>query len=180
MTRWPPRDRRSRVVSAAAAWFSPERWSKNDMIIAVTALVLVVSLFVPWFKATVRIRGASVSGFLIDPRGTVSGIAVYGYLWVVFALALSQFVVLAVRYLPARHAFTLPGYRQLLVVTSGLSCIAVLVAFVMKPSTWFGGNDLGGGFYIVVGWSYGAVVALGTAIVSLSIAIRAIRAHPPH
>jgi hypothetical protein len=150
------------------------------MITAVTALVLVVSLFGPWFKATVRIRGSSVSGFLIDPPGTVSGIAVHGYLWAVFALALLQFVVLAARYVPDRHAFTLPGYRQLLVVTSGLSCIAVLVAFVMKPSPWYGGNELGGGFYIVVDWSYGAIVALAAAIVSLGIGIAAIRDHPPH
>lgn len=69
MTRWPPRGRRARAASAAAAWFSPRRWSKNDMIIAVAAVVLVISLFVPWFKATVRIRGSSVSGFLIEPRG---------------------------------------------------------------------------------------------------------------
>lgn len=39
-------------------------------------------------------------------------------------------------------------------------------------------NELGDGFYIVVGWSYGAIVALGAAIVSLGIAIAAIRDHP--
>lgn len=109
----------------------------------------------------------------------MSGIAVHGYLWVVFAVALLQFVVLAARYVPARHGFTLPGYRQLLAVTSGLSCLAVLVAFVMKPGTWYGGNELGGGFYIIVGWSYGAVAALGAAIVSLGIAVAAIRDQPP-
>ena len=51
------------------------------MIIALAAVVLAVSLFVPWFKATVRIRGSGVSGFLIDPPVTVSGMAVHGYLW---------------------------------------------------------------------------------------------------
>jgi hypothetical protein len=175
LTRWPTRDQRARVASATAAWFNPQRWSPNDLIIAIAALVLVVSLFVPWFKATVRIRGASLSGFLISPRGTASGIAVHGYLWAVFALALLQLVVLAARYAPDRRAFTLPGYRQLLVVTSGLSCVAVVVAFVMKPGTWHGGNQLGGGLYIVVGVTYGAIVALGAAIVSLGFAVAAIR-----
>ena len=75
-------------------------------------------------------------------------------------------------------AATLPGYRQLLVVTSGLSGLAVLVAFVAKPGTWYGGNELGEGFYIVVGWSYGGVVALAAAIVSLGTAIAAIRDRP--
>ncbi len=148
------------------------------MIIAIAALVLVVSLFVPWFKATVRIRGSAVSGFLIDPRGTASGMTVHGYLWVVFALALLQVLVLVARYAPRRSAFTLPGYRQLLVLTSGLSGIAVLVAFVAKPSTWYGGNELGDGFYIVVDWSYGGVLALAAAIVSLWTAIAAIRNRP--
>jgi hypothetical protein len=50
----------------------------------------------------------------------------------------------------------------------------------MKPSTWHGGSELGKGFYIVVGWSYGAVVALGAALVSLGIAISAIPDPPSH
>jgi fermentation-respiration switch protein FrsA (DUF1100 family) len=148
------------------------------MIIAIAGLVLAVSLFVPWFKATVKIRGSAVSGFLIDPRGTASGMEVHGYLWVVFALALLQLVLLVARYAPRRSAFTLPGYRHLLVITSGLSCLGVLVALVAKPRTWYGGNELGGGFYIVVSWSYGGGVALAAAIVSLGIAIAAIRDRP--
>lgn len=137
------------------------------MIVAVAALVLSVSVFVPWFKATVRVRGSAVSGFLIEPKGTLSGIAVHGYLWVAFALALLQFMVLAVRHVPARRTVTLPGSRQLVALAAGLSCVAVLTAVVMKPATWQGGNELGEGFYIVVGWTYGAVVALAAAIVSL-------------
>jgi hypothetical protein len=125
---------RARAVSAVTAWFSPGRWSQNDMIIAVAALVLAVSLFVPWYKAIVRINGRAVSGFLIDPPGTASGMAVHGYLWVVFALALLQLAVLLARYAPTRRALPLPGYRQLLVVTSGLTSLAVLVAFVPVPA----------------------------------------------
>lgn len=148
------------------------------MLIAVAALVLAISVFVPWFKATIMIKGSSVNGYLIDPPGTVSGIAVHRFLWVVFGLALLQFVVLAVRYAPLRRALRLPGYRQLLVVLSGLSCAGVLVAFAMKPGPWYGSIDLGDGFTIVVGWSWGAVVAVGAAIVSLGLAVAAIRDRP--
>jgi len=48
----------------------------------------------------------------------------------------------------------------------------------MNPATWYGGNELGGGFCIVVGWSYGAGVALGAATVLLGIAIAAVRDPP--
>ena len=180
LANWLSRSRRARVRAALTTWFDPQRWSPNDAIIAVSALVLVVSLFVPWFEASVRIRDSSVSGFLIDPKGTVSGIAVHAYLWVVFGVALLQFAVLAARYAPGRNGFTLPRYRQFLVATSALSCVAVAVAFAMRPTTWTGGNYLGGGFYIVVTWSYGAVVALAAAVVSLAIAASTIRDQRVH
>jgi hypothetical protein len=161
-----------------ATWLRPGRWSAGDMIMALAALVLAISVFVPWFNATIMSRGQNLNGYLINPPGTVSGIAVHRFLWVAFGLALLQFGVLAVHYAPFRRAVGLPGYRQVLVVASGLSCIAVLVAFAMKPGTWYGGNDLGGGLYIVVGWSYGAKVAVGATLVSLGLAIAAIKDRP--
>jgi len=175
MANWPSRDKRARVAATVGTWFNPHRWSATDLIVAISALVLAVSLFVPWFQATVRIKGSLATGFLIAPRGTVSGIAVHSYLWVVFGLALLQFVVLAGRYVPGRRGVTLPGYRQFLLAAASLSCVAVLVAAVMKPATWSGGNQLGGGFYIVVSWTYGAVVALAAVVVSLAVMVSAIR-----
>jgi hypothetical protein len=148
------------------------------MLIAAAGLVLTVTVFVPWFKATVRFKTSSAYGYLIDPPGTVSGIAAHGWLWAVFALGLLQFVVLAARYAPARRALRLPGYRQLLVLTSGLSYIGVLLAFALRPGPWYGPIDLPDNFYIAIDPSYGAIVAVGAAIVSLGIAIAAIRDRP--
>jgi hypothetical protein len=179
LTRWPRRGSRSaRILSALATWFSPARWSASDMLIAVASLVLAISVFVPWFKASIMIMGKPVNGYLIDPPGTVSGIAVHRFLWAVFGMALLQFVVLAVRYAPVRRALRLPGCRQLLIVLSALSCVGVLVAFAMKPGPWWGSTDLGGGFTAAVGLSWGAVVAMGAALVSLGLAIAAIRDRP--
>jgi hypothetical protein len=45
----------------------------------------------------------------------------------------------------------------------------------MKPTTWTGGNQLGGAFYIDVSWTYGAVVALAAVVVSLAVTVSAIR-----
>lgn len=148
------------------------------MLTAVAGLVLAISIFVPWFKASIMIMGKPVNGYLIDPPGSVSGIAVHGFLWAVFGLGLLQFVVLALRYAPARRALRLPGDRQLLVAASGLSCAGVLVAFAMKPGPWWGGTYLGGGLTAVVGWSWGAIVGVGAALISLGLAIAAIRDRP--
>jgi hypothetical protein len=171
---WPPQNRRVPLRSALATWFSPDRWVKTDLAIAVAAVVLAVSVFLPWFKATVEMNGGSTAGALIQPSGTVSGISIHHYLWVVLALALLQFAVLAVRYFPGR-AVRLPGYGWILLVLSALSLLVVVAGSAVKPAAWFGGLQLGDGFSIVIGWDYGAEVALGAAVVSLGIAVAAIR-----
>jgi hypothetical protein len=173
LTYWPPRDRQPRAL---ATWFSPSRWSANDFIIALAALVLAVSVFVPWFQATVKTRDPEVSGVLIQPPGTATGIGVHGFLWAAFGLALLQFAVLAARYFPGRPV-RLPAHRQFLLVTSALSFIAIGVGVVIKPSAWFGTIDLGPGLSLVIGWTYGAVVALGAALISLGMAVAAVRDH---
>jgi hypothetical protein len=155
------------------------------MLTAVAGLALAISIFVPWFKASLMLMGKPFNGYLIDPPGSVSGIAVHRFLWAVFGLGLLQFVVLALRYAPTRRALRSPGDRQVLIVLAGLSCVAVLVAFVMKPGPWWGGtdlgggvSDLGGGLTAVVGWSWGAIVGVGAALISLGLAIAAIRDRP--
>ena len=44
-----------------------------------------------------------------------------------------------------------PGYRQFVVIASGLSWAAVLVAFAGNPGTGQGGSELGEGLCIVAG-----------------------------
>lgn len=176
---WPQRGRGARVRSLAASWFSPSRWSHSDLVIAIAALVLAVSVFVPWFKAVVTISGSAVTGFLINPPGNRTGIGAHEFLWLVFALAMLQFVILALRYIPGRRALKMPGYRQVLVVASGLSLVAVLVAFAFRPSPWYGRNPLAPEFSVSVSWNYGALIGLGAAIVSLAVAITALRDESP-
>src|SRR5262249_10259380 len=148
--------RRSRFVSVVGMWSDPDRWSQYDLIIAAACIVLAISLFMPWFKATVHLRNYAATGFLIDPTGTKNGVAVHAYLWVVFALAILQFVVLAARYAPRGRGYTLPGYRQLLIALSSFSAVAVAVAFVTKPHAWYGSLNLPPFITVAVGWGYGA------------------------
>lgn len=163
-------------MSGAATWFSPERWSTYDLLVAVISLVVAISVFVPWFRADVRIRTSAVRGFLIQPPGTLTGIASHQFLWAAFGLALVQFAVLALRYVPDRPGLTLPAYRQVLIALSALMAIIALAAFVMKPAPWFDlGNPIPPPFYLVITWAYGALAALGGAIISLAIVIAALR-----
>jgi hypothetical protein len=171
---WRVRERRRQITATAGQWFSPERWLPYDLINAAAALVLAVSLFLPWFDATVQARGISLAGYLIQPQGTLSGVGGHWYLWMIFGLAILQFAILVARYFPGRRAPTVPGYRELLVALSALSCLAVLIGTFTKPDPWSGQNP-GAGFYISVGWSYGTLIALGAAVISLAVGIAAIR-----
>ena len=180
MTSWPARDRRARALAFVETWFSPDRWSPYDGIVALAAVALAVSVFLPWFKAAVRLSGPSgtIDGTLIMPTGTIDGIALHGYLWAAFAVAVLQFSMLAARYVPGRHALRLPRYRTLMIIASGLSCIVVLAGMVRKPAPWFGNITLGDGLSLVIEWDYGALVALGAGVISLAVAIAAIRDDP--
>jgi hypothetical protein len=174
LTSRPSYDRRARFVAYAGTWFSPARWSRNDVVVAVAAVAMAVSVFLPWFTATFKFGGgAPITGYLLNVPGTASGVSFHQYLWAVFALALLQVAVLAARYIPNRRGFALPRYRQFLAVTSGLSFAVALVASFMKPTASNSGE-----FTVVVGWSYAPVLAMGAAIVSLGIAIASIREQP--
>ena len=175
MTSWLRHKRRSRVASAVGTRFSPRRWPADEQIIAIAAVVLAVTPFTPWFKAALRTPDPNVSGALIDPPGTVSGIGAHQYLWGVLALALLQFGIIAVRYGPVRRVARVPGYRWLLVVTSGLSLIVVGVGCAVKPGPWFGNIQFPPPLWIEIQWDVGALVALGAALVATGVAIAALR-----
>jgi len=175
VTSWPSGNRQARVSALAAAWFSPERWSSYDVLIALASLVLAVSPFLPWYSATVHLKNTSLNGVLIDPAGTLRGIAVHPYLWAVFGLAVLNLVVLIAHNAPNGRAFRLPGFRPFLIATSALCLAVALVAFVLKPGTWPGNLNFGGVFSLVIGWSYGAIAAVSAALLSVGVAVAATR-----
>jgi hypothetical protein len=171
------RDLRTRAILAAREWFSPERWSVTDALIAVAAVVLAGSILGPWFRATVRFKTSPEIGYLMSPKGSESGIEAHSFLWAVGALALIELAVLIVRNAPDRHALPIPGYHQLMIVISAIICAVVLAGFLWRPTTWPGisQSQLGPFFSLVIGWGFGSVVALGAALVSVGIAVSAIR-----
>jgi hypothetical protein len=159
------------------AWFNPARWTAADGFVALTGVVLAVSVFLPWFKSTVTIRGTDgdVTGDLIDPPGTLGGLAAHWYLVVPLAVALLEMAVIVARYLPARRPPRLPFHRPFLVAASGVNFVAVIMAALVQPPSWYGDPQMPPNFHIAIQWTYGALVAAGAAVLSLAIAVAALR-----
>jgi hypothetical protein len=177
--RW--RTLRIRAAAAASEWFSPQRWSVNDALMAVAALVLAGSVLGPWFRATVKLRTSPLAGTLIEPKGSESGIEAHSFLLAVGALALVQIAVLIAQNAPERHAVPIAGYHRFLAFISALICVGVMAGFLWRPTTWPGisQRELGPLFQLVIGWGFGSVAALAAAFVSLGIAVTAVRDRPP-
>ncbi len=133
--------------------FEASRWSTSDRITGTASVVLLISLFLPWFSAsfdevTIRVSGLSAHGFL------------YLVLFIVIAL---------LAYLVARAGWdklpvtTSVAHAPVMLVASLVNLAFVVIAFIWMPS---------GGF----GWAFGAVLALIAAIVAaFPIAVPAIR-----
>jgi hypothetical protein len=130
--------------------FDGKRWTRDDQIVGGASLLLLISLFLPWYTVSAGPFSASASG--------TTG---HGYLWIVFILAL---VIVIYEILKAGFEvlpFNLPvGPAQLLLGLTGINLVLVLIAFLLKPG---GGSGLVG---VSVGWGFGAFVGLICAIVA--------------
>jgi hypothetical protein len=138
-------------ASGQAFAFDAKRWTRDDQIVGGASLLLLISLFLPWYTASFGVASVSASG--------TSG---HGYLWIVFILAL---VIVVYEILKAGFEalpFKLPvSPAQLLLGLTGINLVLVLIAFLLKPGT-------GDGFVSVsVGWGFGAFVGLICAIVAV-------------
>jgi len=134
--------------------FDARRWTLPDRIAGIASLVVLISLFLPWFSATATLDGISDSA-------TASGTTAHGWLWLVFiiSLAIVAFLVLMAGFQVLPFKLPLPSERLLLGAT-GVNLVLVFLAFILVP-----GN--GGDSEVSIGWTWGAFVALLAAIVAL-------------
>jgi hypothetical protein len=170
-----PGDLRSRFGVFMRAWFNPARWPTADRFVALAGPVLLVAVFLPWFKATVRFTTSETTGQLMDPPGSVSGLAAHQYLLVPVAVGLLASAVILARHFPSRRAPQLPFHRYFLVGASGLVFILVVIGAIVKPPAWFGQLQMEPVMYITIDWTYGSLVAVSAALISLGIAVSALR-----
>ncbi len=130
--------------------FDAKRLGRGDMIAGGASLLLLISLFLPWFHVQAEIA----PGFTVPIPGlTRSGLGAHGWLFIVL---LSSLAVIA--YILARaFAVQLPitaAHWQVLAAGTGVGLLLTLIGLVDKPS----------GF----GWSVGAFIGILAAIAAMA------------
>lgn len=121
-----------------------KRLTVADMVTGAASLVLLVSLFLPWYA--VSFGGASI---------TLGGVAHHKFLWLAVLLS-----VVVITYLIV-HATVAASVKKepVLLVLSVIQLIIVVVPFFDVPIAMVAN--------VTVAPAYGAFIALGAAIVSL-------------
>jgi len=150
----------SNATAKPAYQFDVARWTASDRIVGVASLVLLISLFLPWFSVTVTSLDASALGASAGAY-TESGTTAHGWLWFVFIIAAlilaylilkAGFAVLPVD-LPVRHDLVL-------FAAAGLNILLIFIAFLLKPGSGIPG--------IGVDWGFGAFLGLIAAIAAVA------------
>jgi hypothetical protein len=149
---------------AQAFNFNVARWSQAEKITGVASLILLISLFLPWFTVSFKAPGlgGALKGTSLSASG--SGMDAHGYLWLVFIVCLAVLVLLVLQAGFGTLPFSLPvGLGAVLLGATALNLLLVLVAFFVKPGG-DGADLLGAG--LSIGWAWGAFVGLLAAIVA--------------
>jgi hypothetical protein len=127
--------------------FDATKLTQTHRIVGIASLVLLISLFLPWFSASNSFISVDVSGF-----------SAHGYLWITFILCLAIVALLAVK---ALEVWAFPdnapvNEERALLIATVINLVLVVLAFLLKPGGF-------GGF----GWSFGAFIGLVAAIVAV-------------
>jgi hypothetical protein len=112
-------------------------------VIGVAAVVLLISLFLPWYGINVGIGSL-----------TADGLTAHGYLYIVLILLLGEIGYLAARagWEQVRGKVPVP-HQQLLLIVNTVNLVLVVIAFLDKGPSG-------------IGWRFGAFVGLVAAIVA--------------
>ena len=129
------------------------RLTNSDRVTGIASLVLLVSLFLPWYG--VNLLGISAEA---------DGLTVHGYLYIVLLLCVAIIAYLVMwagfEELPVRLPLS---HQQRLLAASGLNTALVLLAFLTKPDG--------------TGWRFGAFAGLLAALAAMApLVIPAIQA----
>ena len=139
-------------VTGPAFRFDPNRWTTGDRITGISTVLLLISLFLPWYG--VSVLGASF---------TVSGTSAHWYL--VIGLLLAQ---LLIGYLVLQSGWDKPpldlpiAHAPLLLIGTGLQLLLVFIGFLDKPAG--------------LSWEIGAYLALVAAVAAAApVVVPAVR-----
>ncbi len=147
----------STVPSKSSFSFDMKRWTQVERTTAIATLVLLISLFLPWYTYSFGLGSVSVDGLW------------HGWMYLVFILSLAILVHLVSRAGFREMPYTLPiAGEQFLLLATAANLVLSVLAFVDKP----GGIGFSG-----IGWGFGAFVGIVAAVVAaLPLGLPALRA----
>jgi hypothetical protein len=156
---WPSAPAPSSRSASSGFSFDLSRWGLAEKITGGATLLLIISLFLPWFTASVSEK---VLHQTISRSASASGTTAHGYLWLVFIVSLLVLAVLVIKAGFATFPVSLPlGVVKVLTILTGVNLLFVLLAFVFKPGA---GNVDTAGLSVSIGWSIGAFLGLICAL----------------
>jgi hypothetical protein len=124
--------------------FEPSRLGTGDFIAGGASVLLLVSLFLPWYSVNVGVLGISVSA-------TANGLY-HGWMYITLLLCIAIVGYLIVRAMWNGLRVPAPHW-QLLAGATGLNLLLTVIAFLDKPT--------------VTSWSYGAFVGIVASVGAL-------------
>jgi hypothetical protein len=138
--------------------FDARRWTVSDKIVGVASLVVLISLFLPWYTATIS---AENSAGAVPRSASESGTDAHGWLRLVFVivLLLVVYLVLTARFPALPFLSPLRHYLLMLALTA-VDLLLIVIGFLLKPSA----DGIAG---VSISWGIGAFLALIAAIVAL-------------
>ena len=140
-------------VTGPAFRFDPNRWTAGDRITGISTVLLLISLFLPWY-------GVSFLGI----SAQADGLTGHGYLYIVLLLCLAILGYLGLRAgseeLPARLPL---AHEQRLLAATGVNAALVLLAFLIRPDG--------------TSWRFGAFTGVLAALAAVApLVVLAVRA----
>jgi hypothetical protein len=147
-----PGAREAGSAGVTAFAFDARRWTVADRVTGGATLVLLVSLFLPWFGADVGFYSVSVDGMWHS----------YMVIDLILAVAILGYLVMRAGFGSMPPGLSVNAAGQLLAGAAGLNLLLAAASFATKPT---GTN-----------WQYGAYVGLAAAIVAVTVPVRSIMA----
>jgi hypothetical protein len=128
--------------------FDARRWTFADRITGGATLVLLISLFLPWFGTDGDFFSVSVDGMW------------HGYMAIdlILAVAILGYLVVKAGFVSLSSGFSVTTAGHLLAGAVGLNLLLAIISFATKPT---GTN-----------WQYGAYIGLAAAVVAVILPVR--------
>lgn len=158
-----------RAAPGAGSAFGARRWTRHEAVAGGGSLVLLLSLFWPWYRLRVAGCPPRSCGFAYLPD--LGGLGSHRDLWSVVALTAVILVVLVLRAgLRRVRLLQWPGGRVLLAAAACANLVIVVVAFV-SPGPVVGYYSLSARTLTLhMTWDFGAWVALAAAAAAAAAA----------